>query len=206
VVAPDGSRVFFASDAQSSLDLFEAPLDGSEAPKLLVSAPNAQLPNDVSRDGRFLLYTSNQNQAATKQDLWILPLTGDHKPYPFLATPAVENAGVFSPDGKWIAYTSDATGVMQVYVRPFPGPGEARPVSTKSGLVPRFSADGRKIYLIDGAKMLAADFHADGSVSEPKLLFELDDRIATYQPVGDRFLMLVSNDVDASPPLRVITE
>jgi len=204
VVTPDGSRVFFGSDVQSTIDIFEAPLDGSVPPKLAVSAPNLQIPNDISRDGRFLLYMSNQNQTMTKQDLWILPLTGDRKPYPFLATPAIESQGVFSPDGNWVAYSSDPTGSLQVYVRPFPGPGAARPVSTNGGVSPRFSPDGRKIYFLDGNKFMAADFHADGSVSEPKVAFETDDRISTYEPVGDRFLMVLRNDIEASPPLRVI--
>jgi len=204
VVTPDGSRVFFSSDAQSAPDIFEAPLDGSLPPKLVVSAPNAQVPNDVSADGRFLLFTSNQNQTATKQDLWILPLTGDRKPYPFLVTPAIENHGIFSPDGKWVVYTSDATGAFQVYVRPFPGPGAARPVSTKGGGSAQFSADGRKIYFSNANKLMVADFARDGIVSEPALAFELDERILTFQPAGDRFLMVLRSDADGSPPVRII--
>jgi len=203
IVTPDGSRVFFGSEAQSAVDVFEAPLDGSLPPTLVVSAPNVQIPTDISRDGRFLLFTSNQNQIVTKQDLWILPLTGDRKPYLFLATPAVENEGVFSPDGKWIAYVSGATGTLQVNVRPFPGPGAARPVSTTGGDSPRFSPDGRKVYFLSANKLMAADFHADGSVREPALVFELGDRIAGFEPVGDRFLMVLRNDIE-TPPVRVI--
>jgi Tol biopolymer transport system component len=203
VVTPDGSRVFFGSDAQSALDVFEAPLDGSLPPTLVVSAPNIQIPTDISRDGRFLLYTSNQDQVVTKQDLWILPLTGDRKPYPFLATPAIENEGVFSPDGKWIAYISAATGSAQVNVRPFPGPGAARPVSTNGGNTPRFSPDGKKIYFLSANKLMAAEFHADGSVREPAVVFELGDRIGEFEPVGDRFLMVLRNDIE-TPPVRVI--
>src|SRR5204862_4577360 len=127
IVAADGARVFFGSDALSGSAIYEAPLDGSRPPSLVLTAPNLQVPNDVSRDGRFLLYASNQNQTATKQDLWVLPLTGNAKPYPFLATPQQENSGAFSPDGKWIAYASDVSGTFQVYVRPFPGPGAALP-------------------------------------------------------------------------------
>jgi Tol biopolymer transport system component len=197
--------VFFSSDAQSPLDIYEAPIDASEPPKLRVAAANAQFANDVLADGRFLLYTSNQNQIATKQDLWILPLAEGGKPYPFLATPAIENDGVFSPDGKWVAYGSDITGTFQIYVRPFPGPGSARPVSTKIGLRARFSGDGRKIYFIDGAKLMVAEFHADGSTGEPTVAFELRDQILDYRPMpGDRFLMLLQNELDAAPPARVI--
>jgi Tol biopolymer transport system component len=206
VVTPDGARVFFSSDAQSPLDIYEASIDGSEQPKLRVQAPNVQIATDVSRDGRFLLYWSNQNQIATKQDLWILPLAEGGKPYPFLATPAVENEGAFSPDGKWIAYTSDTTGISQIYAKPFPGPGAARPVSTKGGHWAHFTRDGKKINFVDGAKLMVADFHADGSTSEPAMAFELRDQIAAFQPMpaGDRFLMLLQSETEAAPPVRVI--
>src|SRR5438105_11344277 len=52
VVTPDGSRVFFTSDAQSNLpDIYEAPLDGSTVPKPVVSATGNQLTHDISRYG-----------------------------------------------------------------------------------------------------------------------------------------------------------
>ncbi|HEY8130306.1 MAG TPA: hypothetical protein VII12_00325 [Thermoanaerobaculia bacterium] len=205
-VTPDGSRVFFSSDAQSPLDIYEAPIDGGEPPQLRVTAANNQTVNGVSPDGRYLLYASNQNQTATRQDLWILPLAGGGKPYPYLATPAIENDGTFSPDGKWIAYSSDVTGTFQIYVRPFPGSGSPRPVSTKGGRQARFSTNGRRIYFVDGAKLMVAGFNADGSTSEPTVAFELRDGISGFQPMpsGDRFLMLLQNEVDASPPARVI--
>lgn len=205
-LSPDGSRVFFASDAESAPHIYEAPIDGSAPPKLVVAAPNLQAPNDVSPDGRFLLYTSNQSQTTNKQDLWIVPLTGDRKPVPFLATPATEHDAVFSPDGKWIAYSTDATETSQIYLRPFPGPGAARPVSIDGGTLPRFSPDGKRIYFRrvgSLGKLMAADFH-DGAVSEPKVLFEVADSIAAYEPVGDRFLMVLFSAMDASPPARVI--
>src|SRR5437867_4498082 len=205
-VTPDGSRVFFSSDAQSLPDIYEAPIDAGDPPKLRVAAAANQVVNGVSLDGRFLLYTSNQNQTVTRQDLLILPLASGGKPYPYLVTPAIENEGTFSPDGKWIAYTSDVTGTFQIYVRPFPGPGSPRPVSTKGGRMARFSPNGRRIYFVDAAKLMVAGFNADGSTSEPTVAFELRDGISGFQPMptGDRFLMLLQNEVDASPPARVI--
>jgi hypothetical protein len=207
VVTPDGSRVFYAADPSGGNHIYESPIDGSTPPVLVVSAANGQLPNDISPDGRWLLYQTNQNQAATKQDLWLMPLAGGGTPRPFVATPAIENAGSFSPDGKWVVYVSDASGMAQIYVRPFPGPGAARPVSTKGGDAPRFSRDGHHIYFSDTQKFMAAEFHPDGSVGEPAVRFELDQRIQSFceMPSGDRFLMVLQNDADASPPLQVIT-
>jgi hypothetical protein len=40
-----------------------------------------------------------------------------------VSTPFDEQQGVFSPDGKWVAYQSNESGLFEIYVRPFPGPG-----------------------------------------------------------------------------------
>ena len=53
---------------------------------------------------------------------------------------------MFSPDGRWIAYQSDESGRYEVYVRPFPGPGEKWQVSTGGGTLPLWSRDGRELY------------------------------------------------------------
>ncbi|HSP13668.1 MAG TPA: protein kinase [Thermoanaerobaculia bacterium] len=205
VISRDGSRVFFSSDAQGTWDIYEAPVDGSVPARLVVAAPVVQTPNDVSPDGKFLLYTSNETAPSTRQDLYVVPLSEGGKPRPFLSTPAIENEGTFSPDGKWVAYNSVDTGTFQVFVRPFPGPGPARQVSTKGGRGPRFSPDGRRLYYADDARLMVAEFHADGSTSEPALAFDNRDEIISFQPLaGDRFMVLSQNGVDASPPARVI--
>ena len=63
---------------------------------------------DISRDGRWLLYT--QNGQTTGNDLWILPLKGDRKPLPYINTEFSERLGQFSPDGHWVAYLSNESG------------------------------------------------------------------------------------------------
>jgi serine/threonine-protein kinase len=46
------------------------------------------------------------------------------EPSVFLDSPWVENMPEFSPDGRWIAYMSNESGRFEIYVTPFPGPGE----------------------------------------------------------------------------------
>jgi hypothetical protein len=54
----------------------------------------------------------------------------------------------FSPDGKWVAYVSEESGRSEVYVRPFPGPGQKLLVSTEGGAQPRWRGDGRELFYI----------------------------------------------------------
>jgi len=202
VISPDGKHVYYTGDVR----IYESPIDGSTPPRVIVQAiAGFQRTTGISPDGKLLMYSTNVTQRETKQDLYVMPLTGEAKAYPFLATQAVENQGVFSPDGKWVAYVSDAAGPGQIYVRPFPGPGAAQPVSTRAGRAPRWSPDGKKIYFVDGRKLMSADFH-DGKAGGAAALFQLDETISQFEPMRDgRFLMLLYNDTEASPPVRIIT-
>ena len=81
----------------------------------------------------------------------LLRLEGDEtsgwkpgQPTAFLGSAATEHNPVFSHDGNWLAYCSNESGRKgvgshDVYVRPFPGPGEQVMVSTVGGERPSWS-------------------------------------------------------------------
>ena len=46
-----------------------------------------------------------------------------------------------SPDNRFLAYVSDESGRDEVYVAPFPGPGEKYPISTEGGREPIWSRE-----------------------------------------------------------------
>src|SRR5262249_39294339 len=100
----------------------------------LLQLTNGAAPTDWSPDGRFVLFRKTDPQ--TGVDLWVLPVSGDKRPSPFLKTPFDEWDGQFSPGGKWIAYESNESGRFEIYVQPFPGPGEKFQISTNGGAQP----------------------------------------------------------------------
>jgi hypothetical protein len=67
-----------------------------------------------------------------------------------MQTPAHETYPQLSPDGEWLAYVSNQSGHNEVWVQPFPQPGEPHQVSTEGGMMPRWSADGRRLYYLSG--------------------------------------------------------
>ena len=82
-------------------------------------------------------------------------MAGDRKPFPVMQTPFDETAGQFSPDGRWVAYQSNESRPVQIYVRPFPGPGGPWQVSTAGGSQPRWRPDGKELFYVapDGRLM-----------------------------------------------------
>jgi Tol biopolymer transport system component len=74
----------------------------------------------------------------------------------------------FSPDGRWIAYTSNESGATEVYVQPFPGPGEKYRISS-NGARTRRGRPGKP-----EVAMMAVEVSTDGDVkaSVPRVLFD----------------------------------
>ena len=141
----NSDRIAFGSDRKGVLDLYEAPINGNGAATPLVESTEPKTSLDWSRDGRFFLFTS-QNQK-TGNDLWIKPLFGDKKLYGVANTTFTETGARFSPDGRWIAYESDESGRPEIYVQPFRGPGRKLPISSDGGNYVRWSRDGREVVL-----------------------------------------------------------
>ena len=121
--------------------------------------------------GRFLLYqegvgvVSAGGLSRRDTNLMILPMEGSEEtgwkpgsPTAFLSTPLPEFEPMFSPDGRWVAYSSVETGPRQVFVRPFPGPGDRWQVSTGGGSAPVWSRTRAELLFrgADGTLMTAA--------------------------------------------------
>jgi len=168
--SPDDRRMVFGSARSTAVvNLYSKVLSaapGSE--QLLLSTPRGAFPMDWSADGRFLLYDELGTNGTS--DLWALPLEGDRKPFEVVRTDFDEGLGQFSPDGRWVAYQSDRTGRVEVYVRPFPGPGTDVVVSTDGGTQPRWNPDGKELfYIADDDRLMSVpiQFSADGKSPEP---------------------------------------
>ena len=98
-------------------------------------------------------------------------------PTVFLSTPATEATGTFSPDGRWIAYSS-----LDVYVRPFPGPGGPRRISTTGSLYTRWSATAHELLFLNQGTIMAAPYTVVGDsfrADTPQIWSPAGQRVAT---------------------------
>ena len=170
-----------------------------------------QYPTSVSPDGRFLAY--GQQEADTGWDIWGLPLAGDREPQLVIGTPFWESGAAFSPDGGWLAYGSRESGRLEVYVRPFPGPGRRWPISTDGGREPLWSTDGRELFYREGRKVMAVPVRTQPTFQpgSPRLLFEGRYYRNIYGPPtyditpdGQRFVMVQEPEESATEHRQII--
>jgi Tol biopolymer transport system component len=195
VWTPDGSRIAFQSNKDSTRSVFWQKADGSGGLEKLTSSEYTCAPISWSADGQLLSFV--EVNPTTGFDIWVLDMK-DRKAVPFLRTPFYE-VGAISPDGRWMAYMSNESGRYEVYVQPYPGPGGKWQISTDGGMDMRWSANGRELTYRNGDKMMAVDITTQPAFSagKPKMLFEgpyvpSTPIIISYDVSADgqRFLML----------------
>jgi Tol biopolymer transport system component len=90
----------------------------------------------------------------TANDIWVLPLDDASQWRPFVNSQDGEGAPTFSPDGRWIAYASDKSTRSEIYMRPYPGPGEEVQISTAGGNEPIWVRTGELFYRWGDAVMV----------------------------------------------------
>jgi serine/threonine-protein kinase len=150
-VPPDGKRIVFRSGVGEG-NLYWKAADGSGAAEHLVTSARSLTPASWSRDGATLALVEegdNEGKDAFQFDIVVLS-TGDRKTRPVIHTAANEMNPEFSPDGRWLAYVSNESGRHEVYVQPYPGPGERQLISTRGGEQPAWNANGRELFYVQG--------------------------------------------------------
>jgi Tol biopolymer transport system component len=173
-LSPDGRTVAFTLDSSGpSQGLNTMPVSGDGSTVNLVGGVTAW-PTDWSRDGRFILFFRN-GDAGTQFDIWVYDLR-EKRTRALLQTPANEAQARFSPNQRLIAYVSDDTGRINVFLRPFDGPGDRVPVSSGGGQQPMWSVDGKRLfYLSTEGVLMSVDVRQEGpavTVGVPRRLFE----------------------------------
>jgi Tol biopolymer transport system component len=205
---PDSKRVVFQSG--TPLNLFWQLADGSGNAEPVATSEYRQGPSSWSPDGQLLAFIETHPTSA--QDIWVFRLS-DRKAEPFLRTPANEGGPAFSPDGHWLAYSSDDSGRLEVYVQPYPGPGEKWQISTDGGKEPVWNRNGRELFYRNGNRMMAVDVMTQPTFSAGKarLLFEGQYRSTNLSlprydvtPDGQLFLLAKQSERATAPQINIV--
>jgi eukaryotic-like serine/threonine-protein kinase len=207
---PDGRSILFHATGR----LFAAPVDDSAEPHLILAPERGfAFPLAWSRDGSVLAFSNSIPGTKNSRDVWMLSRAGEANP--FLTTSRDERSAMFSPDGGWVVYAAKEVGrEEEIYVQPYPGPGERLIVSRGGGIEPVWSPTAREIFYrsVDGRRMLAVDIRLqpDVSIGTPRLLFEGPYPVGSSYwsdydvwPDGDEFLMVRAERLGA-PEIQVV--
>jgi Tol biopolymer transport system component len=168
----DGTSIVYSSNRGGDLDLYVQAAASETPPKRLLQKGSNQLPCSALPNGTVAFVDI---QAKTGRDLWTV--TPDGKATPFLVTPFSETFCRFSPDGRFVAYASDESGRREVYVQPYPGPGEKVAISTNGGNYPVWSSSGRELFFRQGDAMMVVSLKTDAALeaTRERQLFTTND-------------------------------
>jgi Tol biopolymer transport system component len=200
VWSPDNKRLVFNVDGKSPImsGIYWTRVDGAGEPKLLVEG-SKWVPSSFTPDGRRLVYWHGQRPWG----VWTIPVDfsdPEHptigKPETLLMTERETRNPTISPDGHWMGYASYDSGRLEVYVRPFPGPGRERQVSTEGAGAILWSPNGRELFygLPFAGQIRVADYTSNAesfTMSQPRLWSDKlpsSAPIAGMMPDGKRFV------------------
>ena len=206
---PDQASVIYSVAAGTSPNLVRRDLaSGIETP--LLKTGTFQQAEDVSRDGRTLIFS--QRATSGTFDLWTVPLRGDGPAVPFVESPFEEEQATFSSDGRFVAFVSTETGRSELYVTPFPGPGEKVRVSTGGVRAARWPRGSREIvYLSFDRRVMAVPVRTepDLAIGPQTTLFSIgaDDDWMNFDVTADgqRFLASIPVVIADKGPITVIS-
>jgi Tol biopolymer transport system component len=196
----DGRELYYASKPNR---IYRKLVDGSGQEQLVLEAQTSVRVEDVSSDGRYLLFEQRYDKIPTTS--WLMPLFGDRKPRPLIQEPVGAHSARFSPDGKWVLYGTTETGRFELYVTSLENGGKQQ-VTSVGVFNARWRHDGKGLYyaaLDDSVSELPLEINGSNlQPGKPRLLFKSPHMAPTsyYSTAfdatadGHRFLVNVNSE------------
>lgn len=217
--SPDGKQIVFNSSLGGGgfMDLYSKPADGSASEKHLTEGTNQfhLLPKSWADDGKTLVITQAVDPN-TGFDIDIMQYEAAGKPQPLINTHFDEFHPTISPSGRWLAYSSDESGRAEIYIKPYPGPGGAIPVTTDGGREPVWDPSEKELYYRDdnGYKLFKVSILTEPTVQvgSPELMFEgrfmgsssFWGRNYDISPRGDFFILIEEGEMQPATQINIV--
>jgi len=215
VWSSDGKWILFTAARKGARNLYRKLADGSGEEELLLESEGDKNVEDISPDGRFLLFNF-RTPGNGEPGLAFLSLIGDRQPKILISRDSREDQALFSPNGRWVAHRSSQNG--NIFVRRFTGDGNLAggqwQVSNNGGSQPRWRGDGKELFYLKGNSLMAVEVNTDGptfSAGTPKPLFnvniEAEERRNRYLVTkdGQNFLVVAVKDAAGGGEIAVQT-
>ena len=192
VWSPDGKRVVFSADTHGTPNLYVVNADGSGKPERLTTSDYGQVPSSWDRTSGMLAFLQRPTLETT--GIWVLqPDTRPSAPKLFLESRFFLSHPEFSPDGRFMAYVSNESGGREVYVQPYPGPGEKVRISTDST-----NGGTEPVWAPNGKELLYRGFGPDSGVFTATIGSLSPFRVEPPR----RLVAMNTNEYDSTTPVR----
>ncbi len=202
---PDGKWIIFTSTQKGPRNIYRKLADGTGEMEPLLESEESLHVEDISSDGRFLLFNFYLGAYGSSPRLGVLSLDGKLKRASIPTNQFREEQARFSPNGRWVAYRSTSESYdSKILVRAFsPSGGDsggAWQISDRGGNQPQWRADGKELFYLHDNTLMAVDVNTDGasfSAGTPRPLFsvniESEQRRNRYIATkdGQRFLVVL---------------
>jgi len=204
----DGKGLVYSANRGGAPLLVRRNLETGREEQLQDAVRAFQQAQDVSPDGRALAYC--ERTANGNFDIWTLPLPGPGRPTPLLQSPFDKKEVRFSPDGRFLAFISNESGQAEVYVMPYPGPGERIRLSSGGARLLQWGRDGKELfYLSADRRVMSLPIETSPSLKTgtPVELFKLEGQPwVNFQlsTDGKKFLAVVPQSTAAEQPWTVV--
>ena len=225
IFTPDGKRIVFRSGVAGGEDnLYLKAADGSGSVERLTTSARSQTAGSWLPDGTTLAFVEEGDSHGQSRifqfDIWVLSI-GDRKARALIQTAANETSPEFSPNGRWLAYVSDESGRNEVYVQPYPGPGERHLISTDGGQQPAWSGNGLELFYVQAGasgagarKLMSVSIGTTPTfvAGTPETLFESGDLASGWgrnydvAPDGQRFLLTITKDLPTATAQMIFVQ
>lgn len=207
----DGSKVVFWQQTGDETALVEKAANSGAAGTALYSVQGAILSLDWSRDGQYFVLLQHTDAGSREIRYISTAQMGEGAQsvrYP--ARPSRIASPRISPDGRYLAYESRESGRIEVFVGSFPdGTKLRRKISARGGRGPQWSPDGKELFYLHGATLMAVSVQPAGgeiTLGIPQELFSSADLSLGFAPSldGQRLLTIMPVSEPPSPAVHVV--
>jgi serine/threonine-protein kinase len=195
---PGGRRFVWSRGAGPGEEIVSRSIAGADTPLVAHRAAQPVMLRSVTPDGSAVVFSE---YGLVNSDVSLVALDGKSAPRVLVADPGSQAQGMLSPDGRWLAYVTDETGQREVCVVPVDRQGLRVQVSRAGGVGPMWAPNGRELYYLSGASLMATrlDYDENGVVPDStRALFALPVtssdgslRDIDIHPSGEKFLVRV---------------